>query len=191
MTNKLKIMGVAAAIAGFGVSVQAVPYIDGSITFNAQSVTVNGSFVKGTGETKFTAIKSPTVATVTQDYSLIPVNTAATFNPFTFAPLKAPNPEWSVKFGGKTYSFIFSSVTTVYAFPDFLAIAGTGTADITGYLPTPGTWSITDTQTGKSAITFSAATSVTPVPDGGMSASLLGVALGCGALFTRRMQKLA
>lgn len=191
MKNKLKIMAGMVIVMGCGASVQALPYIDGSITFNAQSAAVNGNFANGTGETKFTSIVNPTVATDTQDYGAIPVSTAATFNLFTFSPLSAPNPEWSVTFGSKTYSFTFSSVTTILAFPDFLSIAGTGTADITGYQPTPGTWTITDTKTGQSAITFSSATSVAPVPDGGMTASLLGLALGCGGLFVRKMQKLA
>jgi len=112
---------------------------------------------------------------------------------------------WSFSSGsgtGKiTYSFY---ITSNDAADDFgivhggLSMGGGGIGFIQNYqgkfiyAPTDGNWTIDDTQTSPSSpISFVEETSFVPVPDGGVTASLLGLGMvGC-ALFGRKMIKLA
>ncbi|HVF34348.1 MAG TPA: hypothetical protein VND91_03385 [Candidatus Saccharimonadia bacterium] len=76
-------------------------------------------------------------------------NVRANYNDFTFNPLPAGGvvPLWTFTRGGVTYSFDLTAITAFTRAPDGLggiggiALFGTGTARITGFQPTPATWS--------------------------------------------------
>ncbi len=105
-------------------------------------------------------------------------------------PGTPPSMLWQFTSGVTTYEFDLSSIAKVGNNPLFLDITGTGVADISGYLPTPGTWSFTITSsTGTSSTSplalfqFSSSDNAIGIPDGGMTIALLGLALtGIGAL---------
>jgi hypothetical protein len=195
--GKKALLGVA--LLGFGASVQAIPVpITGTIDFGAHSATVNNSFPAGT-ETKFLTINMATVepGTATGSYAPLTGGEAVTFTPFTFTAITPSTPLdlWKIISGGVTYNFEATDVSFIFKGNDFLDISGSGYATITGgathYAQTEGTWSITDTKSGNSAITFSSALAINePVPDGGLTVSMLGAGLvGC-ALFARKTAKL-
>jgi len=102
-----------------------------------------------------------------------PVAMAATwiFNPST------PTPGlWSV--GGFTFDLLSSVVSSQSKF--FLNITGFGILSGNGFDPTPGEWSFTSSSAnGKSSATFGfqSNTTAAPVPDGGATVLLLGLAL--------------
>ncbi len=98
---------------------------------------------------------------------------------------------WTLTAAGVTYNLVATSVTAVLEGPNSLYIAGTGYADITGDAQTPASWSLTDTETGNSDITFSAANAVSPVPDAGTTAGMLGMAVGSCGLFVRKLKQRA
>ena len=154
-------------------SARAQGYINGDISF------VGGATLDAAlgSATKFTSIFGPGGAGLPQvlggsqtgDYAGVAAGTQATFPVFTFIPSPGSSfPLWSFTFGGSSYSFQADSITFVYQNSMFLDIAGTGTASITGFTDTTGTWSIVDTgQSSSPVFTFGAATQVNgpPVPE--------------------------
>jgi hypothetical protein len=112
---------------------------------------------------------------------------------------------WSFSSGSGTSKITYSFyITSNDAADDFgivhggLSMGGDGIGFIQNYqgkfiyAPTDGNWTIDDTQTSPSSpISFVEETSFALVPDGGVTASLLGLGmLGC-ALFGRKMTKVA
>lgn len=89
---------------------------------------------------------------------------AATYNDFTFAPLSAPSPLWSISFGGNTYTFSLSSVTIVSQNSTGITLSGTGTLTATGFSATPGTFSFSGDTSG-ALLAFSSTGSAAPVPE--------------------------
>jgi hypothetical protein len=119
-------------------------------------------------------------------YAAIVGSPAVTVTPFTFSPTLVGTPDIAhFTSGGITYDFIATSITYLSQSPEFLNIGGDGIAEATGFADTIGSWTITDTKVGNSDVTFSAAfyVNLPSVPDGGLTAGLLGAALvGVGAL---------
>lgn len=172
--NKLACGAVAVMIAAsFTFGAKAQGYINGDISF------VGGATLDAAlgSATKFVTIFGPGGSgdpqvlggSQTGDYGTVATGTQASFPPFTFIPSPiASFPLWSFTYGGNNYIFQADSITFVYQNSMFLDIAGTGTASITGFLDTTGTWSIVDTgQSSSPVFTFGAATQVTgpPVPE--------------------------
>ncbi len=159
---------VVAALLLAGVSAQAQG-ISGTIQFSGGALLDNPDLGLAT---QFLSIYGPTgpgsspgviAATETGNYVGIANGTPAAFTPFTFSPAASSViPLWTLTVGGNTYSFNATSVQVAFQNSDFLDIAGTGTAFITGMTPTTGTWSITDTGGDGSVpvFTFGAATQV-------------------------------
>jgi hypothetical protein len=183
--------------ASFNLSAKAQGYIDGTISFDG-----GATFDLPLGiATKFTSIFGlgvgglPQVLSATGDYATtvptVPMGTPANFTPFTFIPSPGSSfPLWSFSYGGINYSFQADAITFLYQNSMFLNISGTGTAGITGFLDTPGTWSIVDTGVGSSVITFGNATQVTspPIPEPSAFALLVSFVPVIGA-FAYRAKK--
>jgi hypothetical protein len=111
--------------------------------------------------------------------------------PLWFAPaggIENISDLWSFTSGGSTYTFSLASITSwvVNGADTQGLLSGLGTLSATGYSATPGnfTLTITDSSGGASAqATFGFGASNTALPDGGLTASLLGGAfLGLAAL---------
>ena len=129
-----------------------------------------------------------TVTLATGDYLGL-LGDKATFDPIAFAPT-TPGLLWTINSGGDTYTFAIDSFLSTSQDANFVNLMGTGTATATGYQPTNGTWTITDTNSSGVGedFTFGASSNVTnSVPDSGSSAlliviGLIGIAIGAPSL---------
>jgi hypothetical protein len=167
--------------------------INGTINFTG-FVTLSKNPAMMTSSLVFTGATFTTLGT--GDYASIPPGTnAGSFTSFTFNDSSlaitspaAPFMEWSFVFGGKTYDFVLNSpltsgnVTLGHGGPNpspwSFAVSGNGEAAASGFDDTPGTFTLSGTGTAAHLVfagSFSALGA--PVPDGGITVMLLGVAL--------------
>lgn len=190
MKNKLTVLaGVAVTLMGVSWTVQAVP-ITGSLNFTGGTVTYNATAITafGAGTTVNDA-----VGTLPTGSYLGTGGASVTFAPggFTFAPTLSPNPVsplWDFSVGGSDYSFALTGITA-YSEAFGLSVSGFGTLSISGgtYDPTPGIFTLTGTGSG-STIGFTAMSAVSdPVPDGGTTVLMLGLALVAIGLFPKKI----
>jgi len=106
----------------------------------------DGNFITNTGDLgTATAIYIPLAWTAGGTGSFAVANSGpfeVTYATFTFNPLAAPvSPLWWFSDGTNMYSFVMDAVDIVAQSWDTLELFGYGTLFITGYDPTPGTWS--------------------------------------------------
>ena len=179
-------MAVAAIASVSAVKVHALPLITGDIGFGGRYTVNNPVLANATAFTSFTQIL---VKTTNGSYELVPGDStvSGTFTPFTFSPATLPAPSlWTFTFGGLTYTFTATSETSQYlgGVLNTWIIGGDGFASITGFADTPGTWTLTATQTGAS---FTFASTAGAVPDNGSTLILLGAALSGLALIKVRL----
>lgn len=193
----LKLAGLALALSGFTLSVQAIPTpITGAISFSGTSSMDGTSFVTATQFTSFENVFVGAPSALSGDY----VGTAGadvTMTPFTWAPTTAStpiNPLWSFAIGGLTYSFDLSVLHEDFASTTGILLSGLGTAHITGTgvdkMDTSGNWSFSAQSLDLATFTFSSTTAAAPqhgVPDGGTTVVMLGSAL-LGLQLIRRKQ---
>ncbi|MDQ8185901.1 VPDSG-CTERM sorting domain-containing protein [Pelagicoccus sp. SDUM812002] len=195
MKKLLKLSASVIAVSALTHAASAA-YITGSVAFDG-SVALDAPIPSATS---FLSFDNAKVSTGTQsgDY-LGSVGSAVMLEPLQFSPYVAPtNPLWSFSFGGKDFSFTFEDMVStgseaLGAGLWRLDVAGTGTAMISGYDPTPGAFSITTTgdanatELGFGAFTFTAGSDPAPetVPDSGTSAALLGLGLLCAVSASR------
>jgi hypothetical protein len=179
MTIKLAgITGIVAAMVAV-TSVQAVP-INGTIAMGGELNLDSASLGTATSVTSW-----PLVYVVADSGSFGSIGAFTMVNmsssPWVFSPApgQALTDLWNV--GG--FQFDFQS-DTVSQSGSFLDITGTGTISGNGYDPTTFDWNLgleQPTTTGPMEFTFSAAAGASaggsPVPDGGFTVALLGLAL--------------
>jgi VPDSG-CTERM motif len=183
--NWFKLVGVAVAVVALGMTAQAVP-INGSIAFS-DHFTANGTFPSTS--TALTSITAVTVSGTEGDFSGIANGTSVNFSsvtsghPFTFSPSTPYVGLWSIVIGATTYSFDVTGTTTVSPVGSTLVLEGTGVAHISNMDDTAGTWNLTLNQNG-GLLNFSGGATV---PDGGMTAMLLGGALSALGLLRRKL----
>lgn len=180
MNNRLKTLFVlAAGLATSALICQQAyagppPLINGSIAFNGTVTLDNGTL---SAATKITGYPAEAVAAGEQfgNYSAIPNGFAVAFSTFTFSPPAATvTPLWTLTYSGVTYSLDATSMVSSYdGVANTWTMSGSGIASETGYTDTPGSWNMSINQSGLS-LGF---TSTAVVPDGGLTLSLLGLAL--------------
>lgn len=176
-----------AAVA-LSYTASAIP-ITGNIGFAGTATLDSGSVATAT---KVVSWGTNTVDSESGAFStFVPIGSQVSLAaPWVFnTPLPGINSFWSV--GGFTYNLLtsVSSVTTVNG-TAFLDIAITGTIGGNGFSTTPfdGEFS-TQNPSANGATTFTESFSFTPgpVPDGGITALLLGLALSTLAVIKRRI----
>jgi VPDSG-CTERM motif len=197
--KNVRISVIALAVASFGCAtvVQAVP-ITGGINFTG-GATLNGSGSEGLADaTAFTGFSNLGVLSASGTYSAILVNgvSSVSFQTFSFAGgVLSPSPLqylWSVTDdSGNTYTFEATDAMIVSQYlnsdgTSFLNITGDGYAFLNGGDQTAGTWSITDTGSSPTQATFTFG-SATTVPDGGMTAMLLGIGLSAVVFLRKKL----
>jgi hypothetical protein len=164
-------------------SVAKATPITGDINFDGVAKTNTGNLATAT---KFTTITGVTVVPVEDGNYTGTTGHSVTFTPFSFSAAGV-TPLWTFVIGGTHYWFDATSITIDTQIKGFLNIGGNGMAYETGYDPTPGTWSITDTG-GKATVTFGSAATV---PDGGATGLLIGLGLAGIAVGLAAQRRLA
>ena len=170
----------AGAIMGLAMTSQAV-MIDGSLSFSGTYTLDNNDLSLAK---KFLTFTDVVVDDPTGDYASV----GQSYGPVTFVPFSFDGTEilpfqlWTFSKAGVTYSFNSTSVVKEYAKPDgtSLVVDGVGIAYMTGKDPTPGDWTVSANRAGKKpkyTFSFSASSDAFPVPDGGLTVTLLGLAM--------------
>jgi len=186
--NSLKVLAVAGC-AFAALNVHAVP-ISGSILFKGDTMTVDNSDLALAKA--ITGFSKATLLGGVGSYALSPADVGlGSWTPFTFSPSLSPNPLnplWTFTLaGGKTYSFAATSVTIVKQDSGFLNLMGTGVAHIDGLEDTAGNW-LLNTEGGRVLFAYNGGAVIgaaAGVPDGGVTVTLLGMAIG-GLAFLRK-----
>ena len=164
----MKKLLLVLVVCVFGVflagSAMAVP-ITGDLSF-AGGATPN--IFDYTSATNFTAFQGviTTFPGGTGSYSGVGIGQAVTFTPFTFRPVLNPTPLvplWTLTIGPTTYSFDATSLVITASNSNSITMGGIGTANITGFDATQGTWVLSANLSGTTA-SFSASSGV-PVPE--------------------------
>ncbi|HNZ76851.1 MAG TPA: VPDSG-CTERM sorting domain-containing protein [Verrucomicrobiota bacterium] len=187
-SNIVKYFAVAVAAFGLAISAHAVK-ITGEINM-AGSVTLDSSWLgTANGVTGF----GPVVVGVapTGDFAGT-AGASVSWSTFSWNPPSTPViPLWTFTSGPLTYSFDLLSLSVAQQDNSFLNLIGWGTLKITGFEDTVGTWSFTIPNAGggrHANFDFTFANSQNAVvPDGGMTAMLLGAALSGLALLRRKL----
>jgi hypothetical protein len=139
---KITVLSVAVAVsAAFTTQAQpAAPPINGNLSFVSGFLTFDTSNI-GTARS-ILSYSNVVAGTGTGAYGGVS-NAVFTWTPFTFNPPAASvKPLWTYTTNGVTYSFDATSVSLIFQNSGFLNLRGTGVAHITGYLDTPGTWTL-------------------------------------------------
>jgi hypothetical protein len=189
MKNKLIKLLVVGSIVGSSVAVQAVP-ITGSIAFSG-GVSVNN--VTLGSATAITGYSGETVSGLhSGSYAGVPTGTPTTFATFNFVtPVLPAGSLWTFTLAGPVVYKFQATTENVPGWDPInhaWSISGGGLADITGFDQTPGTWTLSITQSGDSlSFASTAAATQSSVPDGGTTVLLLGAALSTLGLIKRRL----
>jgi hypothetical protein len=164
MKKIFKVLSLVIALSMvMALSAMASP-ISGDISFAGHASTNNNSDF--TLATAFTSLNPAFIVDVSGDYSSVPLGQLATFTTFAFSPLPSSiTPLWTFKVGSTSYSFDATGVfLTNPVSKSSIDFSGPGMAYITGYDPTPGTWSLTANNAGGKTASFSASSSSVPIP---------------------------
>lgn len=169
-------------ILGMSSTSLAIP-IEGSISFSGFGGTNNNLDLRLA--TQFIGGTTAQVESGDLSYDSVPVvgvvgSPAVTFATFAI-PTNSVIPLWTFSYDGLTYAFNSVTMPTVTSTENTLAIEGTGTARITGFDDTSGTYAITAQHIGRIAevgFSFSASSDAVPpaVPEP-LTLTLLGLGL--------------
>ena len=165
----------------------AVP-VTGSVTFGGVIADTNFLTTNSIDITGNQASVTCAVLSVCEGvYSSLAGAIIAVYNDFTFNPLPGGGytPLWSFSSGGVNYSFDLLAVNDIDRDEDGILITGSGIARVTGFDPTPASWSFSADRTNIFA--FSSTTSA--VPDGGSTLTLLGFGLLAATSLRRRFSR--
>lgn len=171
----IKRLACAAAALAVTATVQAGP-ITGGISLSGAMTFNNGNI---NTDTAFSSFSQVTVASVSGSYVTagVALNTGVNMTPFQFNPFtSAIIPLWITQSGPSAEFDLLSITYLSQPGDDTLTLKGTGTLKLFGYDPTPGLWIFT-AQGGAGTFSFSSSNGAHPVPDGGTTAILLGLAL--------------
>ena len=177
-----------ATVLGLVMSSQAV-YLNGSIS-------LSGGVVAPVNFLTATALNfhpDAQVTSATMDFAGVTQNVSgsATINPLPLSPFMPVIPMWTTA-AGMNIAFDLTSAPTIIKTASTLTVIGSGVFTVPGYQPTLGSWIFTANKAIDGSGNETASWSVSqgafnrPVPDGGMTAMLLGSALGLLG-FARRL----
>lgn len=171
---------VVALIGGVAFEAGAIP-ITGQISFSGTNKTNASDPYDLTTATAFTELFAYVVS-ANGNFGAIPLPpsfTVVDFHAFVFdPPALSVTPLWDLTLGSVTYSFNAGGVVIDAWTKSTISLGGPGTAYITGFDPTPGTWSILASGAG-TWFGFAASSNVAPVPEPStlflMGSGLLGL----------------
>ena len=179
---------VLVVIGAFAFNAEALPMIEGAISFSGTPVQDNLDLTLATAFTDFSnVVVSSTGGNGSYDPAL--QGQAVTFSPFAFRPDTDPIvPLWTFDFDMKTYSFDVTDFDISYSSYNTLVLKGQGLAHITGFEDTAAEWYFTSNGTQNTS-SFSASFDTAPVPEPA-TIILLGLGLlGTGKFARRKLKK--
>jgi hypothetical protein len=138
----------------------------GAISFSGNTVVNNNDLNLATA---FTSFNNVFVTSVQGAYSGIPTGApppVVTYTPFVFRPVSVPPTLvdlWTFNYGPNEYSFDATSMVVAFSNANNIVIQGSGVGYITGFDPSPGSWSVTANSAG-STFSFSGGSSTVPEP---------------------------
>jgi hypothetical protein len=190
MKNKiLTSLALLAAVAGMTVNVHAIPIPNGSEVDMSGTAVLDSTFL-GLA-TKVTSFSAVTVGGAPSGgYAGVLPGTSVTWSPFGWNPASLPSPLWTFTTGAGTFTFTLTSVAIAHQDNTFLNLTGSGIATAPGFDPTGGSWTFTISNPSGTAhvnSSFTFANSQVTVPDGGVTAMLLGSALSVLGLIRRKL----
>jgi hypothetical protein len=157
---------VLLLVLGIAANAAALPVINGAVSFAGTAAFDNTTLNLAK---KFTSFSSTVVSATggTGSYAGLTGGMSAAFpaGGFTFSPALSPSPLvplWTVTVGSTVYSFDATSASVLFSTATDIVISGSGTAHITGFADTPGSWTISANSGGTTA-SFSSST-VVPEP---------------------------
>jgi hypothetical protein len=176
-----------ASVAALTSAALAAPVV-GSIGFGTTYIQNGGTQGDLTTATSFTI----TNVTISNDNG----NLDGSTNPTFFSPVNQNGNNlsgatlWTVLNGGKTFTFVISTVTNLLNNPDAVSFKGFGTIDdgAGGLDPTTGEWQLGFGVSGTApfaSFTWQATTAA--VPEGGATIMLLGASLAALAFARRKL----
>jgi hypothetical protein len=176
MKKFLVVSSVMVLLIGVTAFTAVAAQFDGSISFAGNTVLDDNDL---TVATEFTSFANVFVTAVSGAYSGIPTGApppVVTYTPFVFRPVSVPptlEDLWTFNFpAGTTYSFDATSMVVAFSNANNIVVQGSGIGFITGFDPTPGTWSVTANSAG-GTFSFSGGSSTVPEPG-------VLLLLGCG-----------
>jgi len=188
MKNIIQLTSVMAVSLAMSQALLATP-INGTIGFTG-GVTYDTS--SAATATEVTSWITPIVKLDSGSFATIATGSAATFTSsvWSFNTSTPMNNFWSV--GGFTFRLLSSSVSSQGGTPGqsgYIFAYGTGIVSGNGYDNTFLSWSFTsqDPKAGINPDSWTFSASAAPVPDGGTTVVLLGMALSCAALLKRQL----
>jgi PEP-CTERM motif-containing protein len=190
-----RLLGLATCVLGLMTpAVAHATPITGTIGFAGDWAPVGGN-IATTGGADILG-NDANVISRSGDYSSVPLfSTVAVYNDFSWSPASTPvTPIWTFTLGSTTYSFNLLTIALQSQNATGVVVSGTGTAFITGFTPTAGTWSFSGNSAGGGQFTFSSdvfATGTAAVPEPA-SIALLGTGLVAAAAgYSRRRRRKA
>jgi len=204
--KRLNLAVPVACLIAAGASLNAQAQgVTGSIMFTGSTVNDTTSLLTSASFTAFSGLGAggyPEVQyTPTGTFAVIaPPTTPVQFFPLTFSGLGVSLPAEFWQFtvpSPASLEFIGSTITQVstrsLSLPgggeeDFLNISGTGTVLVSGFSPTPATFTITESGPPGAGNSFNFAESVTAVPEPSVVAFLTMSALPFAGRLVRRMK---
>lgn len=160
-----------APISAFAVPITGSISIDGQDSYTASKVNFVGNGNVGAG----TASGSFSPAFSAGCFGCV------TLTSFNYVGLTSPVTVYSATIGGKTTTFQITSIVSEQQSGAFLDVEAKGFATLTGFDKTPGIFDLSSQGGISKAVTFSATTTATPVPEpvsmAVLGAGLLGVGL--------------
>lgn len=182
-TSFLKLAGALALALSVGAVANATP-IHGQIQIDAFAATANVNFTTHTISFNGTIPgQNALVTQTTGDYVGL-LGAGANYNTFQYAPFTGPTTIWTITLTPTTY-FVLKGISLVQE-TDTVGVSlwGYGTAFMAGKDATDGNWTFSSSRNPQDTVfNFSSSTTV---PDGGMTAMLVGLGLVGMSVVARR-----
>lgn len=170
----LKLAGAIALVFSLGVAANATPIVGAiqidafastaSVNFTTHTITFNGTIPNQNG----------LVTNALGDYAAL-LGAGANYTNFQYQPF-APQTIWTITLTPTTY-FVLTAITLINETGNVgVSLWGNGMAYMAGKDATAGSWTFSSSRNPQDS-TFNFSSSTTTIPDGGMTALLLGLGL--------------
>lgn len=187
-TSLLKLAGALALAFALSSVAKADPMINGTIQIDAFAATASVNFATHTISFNGTIPGQNSLVTLAQgDYASL-LGAGANYNNFQYQPFSGAQTLWTITLTPTTY-FVLNAITLVNETGNVgVSLWGYGTAYMAGHQATHGDWTFSSSRNPQD-VTFNFSSSTTAVPDGGMTAMLVGLGMIGMSVVARRKKQ--